>query len=95
MLKKVYSKEIEYLIKYFITYILKTKFFPAFYTAFKATFIESNIKGGFRGAGIAPLNPETIILKLNMQLRTPTPPEEGIEPSTPWVSKTPKTVIKA
>jgi hypothetical protein len=66
ILKKVYSKEIEYLIRYSITYILKTKFFPAFYTTFKATFTESNIKGGFKGARITPLNLKTIILKLNI-----------------------------
>jgi hypothetical protein len=95
VLKKAYSKEIEYLIRCSITHISKTEFFPAFYTAFKATFTESNIKGGFRGAGITPLDPETIISKLDVQLRTPTPPEEGTEPSTPWVSKTPKTVIEA
>jgi hypothetical protein len=27
---------------------------------------ELNIKGGFRGAGLAPFDPEVIILKLNM-----------------------------
>ncbi|ENH67975.1 hypothetical protein FOC1_g10000370, partial [Fusarium oxysporum f. sp. cubense race 1] len=67
-LKKAYSREIEHLIRYFITYISKTKFFSAFYAVFKVTFIESNIQGGFRGARLTPLNLETIILKLNMQL---------------------------
>jgi hypothetical protein len=52
-------------------------------------------RGGFRGAGIAPLNPENVISKLDVQLRTPTPPQEAVEPSTPWVSKTPKTAIEA
>jgi hypothetical protein len=66
MLKKVYSKEIEYLIKCFIIYILKTKFFFTFYITFKTTFIESNIKGGFKEARITSLNLETIILKLNV-----------------------------
>ncbi|ENH74102.1 hypothetical protein FOC1_g10007268, partial [Fusarium oxysporum f. sp. cubense race 1] len=60
-----------------ITYISKTKFFSAFYAVFKATFIESNIQGGFKGARLAPLNPETVILKLDMQLRTLMPPKEA------------------
>ena len=82
---------IEHLIRYSITYISKTEFFPAFYAAFQAAFTESNIQGAFRGARLHPLNPETVISKLDVQLRTPTPPGEGPEPSSPWTSKTPKT----
>jgi hypothetical protein len=95
VLKQAYGREIEHLIRCSITHISKTEFFSAFYTAFKATFTESNIRGGFRGAGIAPLNPENVISKLDVQLRTPTPPQEAVEPSTLWVSKTPKTAIEA
>jgi FtsZ-binding cell division protein ZapB len=56
---------------------------------------ERNIRGAFKGAGLVPLDPETVVSKLDVQLRTPTPAEEGAEPSTPWVSKTPKTVLEA
>ncbi|KAG6997271.1 hypothetical protein FocnCong_v015272 [Fusarium oxysporum f. sp. conglutinans] len=94
-LKKAYGREIEYLIRCSITHISKTEFFPAFYAAFKATFTKSNIQGGFKGAGLAPFDPENVISKLDVQLRTPTPPGEAAEPSTPWVSKTPKTAIEA
>jgi hypothetical protein len=68
---------------------------PAFYTAFQATITERNMKGGFKGAGLMPFDPESVVLKLNIQLRTPMPPEEVANPSTPWISKTPKTVIEA
>ncbi|KAF4470852.1 hypothetical protein FALBO_2237 [Fusarium albosuccineum] len=95
VLKKAYGREIEYLIRCHITHISKTEFFSAFYAAFKTTFTESNIRGGFRGAGLAPLDPENVISKLDIQLRTPTPPEEGTEPSTPWTSKTPTTANEA
>jgi hypothetical protein len=57
-------------------YISKTEFFPAFYTAFQATITEKNIKGGFKGAGLIPFNLESIVLKLNMQLRTLMPAKE-------------------
>jgi hypothetical protein len=95
VLKNTYSREIEYLIRCSITYISKTEFFPAFYAAFQVTFTKSNISGAFRGAGLYPLNPETVILKLNIQLRTPTPPQEASQPTSPWVSRTPKTVREA
>jgi hypothetical protein len=94
-LKQAYGREIEHLIRCSITHISKTEFFSAFYAAFQATFTESNIKGGFKGAGLAPFNPENVISKLDVQLRTPTPPGEVSQPSTPWVSKTPKTANEA
>ncbi|RKL03347.1 hypothetical protein BFJ70_g17289 [Fusarium oxysporum] len=82
-LKHAYGREIEHLIRCSITHISKTEFFSAFYAAFQATFTESNIKGGFKGAGLAPFNPENVISKLDVQLRTPTPPGEVSQPLTP------------
>ncbi|KAJ0132249.1 Uncharacterized protein HZ326_24672 [Fusarium oxysporum f. sp. albedinis] len=94
VLKQAYGREIEHLIRCSITHVSKTEFFPAFYAAFQATMTEKNIQAAF-GAGIAPLDPESVLSKLDVQLRTPTPVEEGTGPSTPWVSKTPKTVLEA
>jgi hypothetical protein len=56
---------------------------------------RSNIEAGFRGAGLVPLNPENVISKLDVQLRTPTPVGEEAGLPDPWVSKTPKTVLEA
>ncbi|RFN43685.1 hypothetical protein FIE12Z_12081 [Fusarium flagelliforme] len=91
-LKKAYGREIEQFIRKSVTYISKTEFFLAFHAAFQAMMTESNIKGGFRGAGLVPLSPESVISNLDVQLRTPTPVEEEASASTSWVSKTPKTV---
>ncbi|KAJ3537253.1 hypothetical protein NM208_g6395 [Fusarium decemcellulare] len=95
VLKNAYGQEIEHLIRCSITHVSKTEFFPAFYAAFQATMTEKNIKSAFRGAGLVPLDPESVVSKLDVQLRTPTPAEEVAKPSTPWVSKTPKTVLEA
>jgi hypothetical protein len=57
--------------------------------------IEKNIKAAFRGAGLIPLDPESVVSKLDVQLWTPTPVEEETGSSTLWVLKTPKTVLKA
>jgi polyhydroxyalkanoate synthesis regulator phasin len=94
-LKIAYGREIEHLIRCSITYISKPDFFLAFYTAFQAAMTESNIKGGFRGAGLVPLDPENVLSKLDVQLRTPTPIEEEASLPDPWVSKTPKTILEA
>jgi hypothetical protein len=37
--------------------------------------IKENIYAGFRGARLVPHNLEVVILKLNVVLRTPTPPK--------------------
>jgi hypothetical protein len=95
LLKQAYGREIEHLIRCSITHISKTEFFPAFYAAHQATMTERNIRSAFRGAGLVPLDPESIVSKLDVQLRTPTPAEEVVSPTTPWVSKTPKTVLEA
>ncbi|KAM5529851.1 transposase [Fusarium oxysporum f. sp. phaseoli] len=95
LLKNAYGREIEHLIRCSITHVSKTEFFPAFYAAHQATMTERNIKSAFRGAGLVPLDPESVVSKLDVQLRTPTPAEEVANPSTPWVSKTPKTVLEA
>jgi len=93
--KKAYGREIDHLIRRSITYISKTEFFPAFYDAFQAAITKENIKGGFRGAGLVPFDPEYVVSKLDVQLRTPTPAKEVTNPSTPGVSKTPQTVLEA
>ncbi|RYC80031.1 hypothetical protein BFJ63_vAg17088 [Fusarium oxysporum f. sp. narcissi] len=95
VLKKAYGREIEHLIRCSITHVSKTEFFPAFHAAHEATMTERNIRGAFKGAGLVPLDPENVISKLDVQLRTPTPVEEAAEPSTPWASRTPKTVLEA
>jgi hypothetical protein len=56
---------------------------------------EENIRAAFRGSGLIPIDPESIVSKLDIQLRTPTPVGEEVDPSTPWISKTPKIVLEA
>jgi hypothetical protein len=94
-LKKAYGREIERLIRRSITHVSKTEFFPAFYAAFQKTITKSNIKGGFRGAGLAPFNPEAVISKLDVQLRTPSPVKEVAQQAQAWTSMTPNTVLEA
>jgi DDE superfamily endonuclease len=72
-LKKAYSQEIEDIMQSHIIHISKDDFFPAFHAAFNIAMIESNIRGGFRGAGLMPFSPESILSILNLELQTLTP----------------------
>ena len=73
-LKRAYSREVESLIRNHINHITKLEFLPAFKAAFDQSFTLANICSAFQGAGLVPLQPDTILLKLNVQLRTPTTP---------------------
>ena len=94
-LKQSYGQQIEHLIRSSITHISKTDFLLAFYAAFQAALTERNIKGAFRGAGLVPLDPEAVISKLDVRIRTPTPAEGEPSLPDPWVSSTPKTATEA
>jgi hypothetical protein len=90
-LKKAYGRQAELLIRRHINHISKVEFLPCFIAAFEAAFTKNNIEGGFRGAGLVPFNPEAVISKLDVRLRTPTPPR--VE-TTSWESKTPSNTLE-
>ena len=72
-----------------INYMSKLEFLCAFREAFFFSMIEKNIQGGFAGASLVLYNPERVLSKLDIQIRTPTPPELLDSTTSPWVSKTP------
>jgi hypothetical protein len=89
LLKRAYSCEVESLICYHINYITKLEFLLAFKAAYDRLFTSANICLAFRGAGLVPLQPDTVLLKLDVQLRTPTP---TALPEAPWEARTPSNV---
>jgi hypothetical protein len=72
LLKRAYSREIETLMRYYINHITKLEFLPAFKVAFKRSFTLANICSAFRGAGLVLLQPDVVLLQLDVQLCTPT-----------------------
>jgi hypothetical protein len=85
-LKKAYGRQVEDLIRSHINHITKIEFLPAFKAAFDSAITGDNIRTGFRGAGLVPFNPDAVISKLEVRLRTPTAPPQA---DTTWESKTP------
>jgi hypothetical protein len=88
-LKRAYSREVESLIRHHINHITKLEFLPAFKAAFDRAFTPSNICSAFRGAGLVPLQPDAVLSKLDVQLRTPTPAALA---EAPWEARTPSNV---
>jgi hypothetical protein len=54
-----------------------------------------NAQSGFRGAGLMPFNPQAVISKLDVNLRTPTPTGPLSANADPWVSQTPHNPTEA
>jgi hypothetical protein len=77
LLKRHYGDGISLLARSRIHYINKETFLPAFKSAFEKTFTAENVCAGFRGAGLVPYDPDAVLSKLDVQLRTPTPPAPG------------------
>jgi hypothetical protein len=94
-LKKAYGRQIEDMMRAHIVHITKDDFFPAFHAAFFSAITENNIRGGFRGAGLLPFDPESVISTLDLKLKTPTPSNSRPSTSQPWVSQTPNNPIEA
>jgi DDE superfamily endonuclease len=90
-LKRAYGKQVEDLMRNSINHITKLEFLPAFRAAFNVSIIPDNIRGAFRGAGLIPFNPDTVISKLNIKFKTPTPPPAE---DLPWESKTPSNAVE-
>tara|TARA_R110002003_G_scaffold2609_1_gene24486 strand:+ start:2082 stop:2783 length:702 start_codon:yes stop_codon:yes gene_type:complete len=73
LLKRAYSREVEALIRSHINHFTKLEFLPAFKAAINRAFTTANICSAFQGAGLVALQPDTVLPKLDVQLRTPTP----------------------
>lgn len=85
-LKRLYSKQIENLVRCQVQHITKEDFLPAFKDAFDGAITSTNIRSGFRRSGLVPFGPDVVISKLDIRLRTPSrsPPLPSY-----WQSQTP------
>jgi hypothetical protein len=96
VLKRAYGKLIEAKTRIRVHHIDKLDFLPALKQAWIEAFKTSNIKSSFAAAGLVPLDPEQVISKLNIRIRTPTPPpSRGSVTSSKYSPKTPKTAREA
>jgi hypothetical protein len=86
-LKRRYGDIISGLARNRINHISKEAFLPAFKKAFEQAFTQDNIRAGFRGAGLVPYDPEAVLSKLDVRVRTPTPPPRN---TIAWEAQTPR-----
>jgi len=94
-MKQAYGRQVEDLMRAHINHVSKLEFLCAFREAFFTSMTKKNIQGGFAGAGLVPYDPERVLSKLDVQLRTPTPTGPPVAAADPWVSKTPQNPLEA
>ena len=73
-----------------INHIDKFDFLDAYPSTRSETFKSETIKNSFSATGLVPYDPDRVISKLNIQLRTPTPP---LSRGSEWEPKTPSNYI--
>ena len=95
VLKRAYGRQIETFIKAHINHITKVEFFLAFVAAYRESITAQNAQARFRGAGLVPFDPQAVLSKLDVRLRTPTPPRAPSTDADPWVSQTPSNPTEA
>ncbi|KAL2018622.1 hypothetical protein VTK56DRAFT_592 [Thermocarpiscus australiensis] len=88
-LKQAYGRQVEDWMRAHINHMSKLEFLCAFREAYFASMTERNIQGGFAGASLVPYDPERVLSKLDIQLRTPTPPNSRPSAAQSWVFQTP------
>src|SRR5450432_4777986 len=88
VLKRLYGRQIEGLMRNGVNHIDKQDFLEAYYHARKETMHQSNIIVSFAATRLLPYDPDRVLAKLNTQLRTPTPPPRQLELER-WAPETP------
>jgi len=89
VLKRLYGRQIEGLMRNGVNHIDKQDFLEAYYNARKETMNQANISSSFAATRVLPYDLERVLAKLNTQLRTPTPPLASAIEQGPWAPETP------
>ncbi|ESZ90927.1 hypothetical protein SBOR_8699 [Sclerotinia borealis F-4128] len=95
VLKRAYGSQIEGFIKAHINHISKVEFFIAFKAAYQQSITVQNMKAGFQETGLIPFDPQAILSKLDIRIRTPTPLPIPLESADSWVSQIPHNPTEA
>ncbi|EED14745.1 conserved hypothetical protein [Talaromyces stipitatus ATCC 10500] len=95
VLKRAYGRVVSDLARNSYNHIDKLDFLADYPRARIKAFQPSIIQNSFAATGLVPINPERVLLKLNISLRTPTPPSSRPSSrSSQFTPKTPKTAVQ-
>lgn len=76
VLERLYGRQIKGYMHASLNHINKLDFLTAYVAAYNESMTINTVRNGFAATGLVPFNLERVLLKLNTQLRTPTPPTD-------------------
>jgi hypothetical protein len=89
-LKRTYGGLVEGLVRKGISHIDKLDFLAAYPDARIKAFTYASIQSSFKATGLIPFDPTSVLAKVNIQVKTPTPPpSRGSNSSADFVPITP------
>ena len=88
-LKRSYGQQVENRIRLGINHIDKLEFLAMYKQARTDTMIKFNVRSGFAATGLVPYDPDRVLSRLHVQMRTPTPPLSSETVPTRWTPETP------
>jgi hypothetical protein len=91
VLKRAYSRLVKFRMRCGSNHVDKLDFLEVYPLARTEAFKSETIKNSFGAAGLVPFSPERVISKLNIRLRTPTPPSSR---GSDWDPKTPSNYMQ-
>jgi hypothetical protein len=95
VLKRSYGSLVDQKMRLGVNHIDKLDFLAAYPQARIDAINPDTIRNSFKAAGLVPLNPEAVLDKLNIQLRTPTPvPERPSSRSSIYYPTTPANIAQ-
>lgn len=77
-----------------VCHIDKPMFLELFLQAHTKTFNSKNIKSGFAAAGLVPLDPNRVLARLQVKVRTPSPVPVIGQPNSTLPLKTPLNIVE-
>jgi hypothetical protein len=88
VLKRSYGSAVQEQMRAGINHVDKDDFLDLYLQARTVTYQPSTIQSGFRATGLVPFNPDEVLLRLHIELRTPSPIRPVIKSSSAWVPET-------
>ena len=78
-----------------VNHIDKPDFLTAYLTARTESMSIDTVRNGFAATGLVLYDPDRVLLRLNTQLWTPTPPPlNSLTQQAPWVPETPHNILE-
>lgn len=94
VLKRFYGRGVEETIRAGINHIDKDDFLALYQQARTTSFSSNTIQNGFRAVGLVPFNPDEVLSKLDIRIRTPSPTLQPIQTPSSWTPKTPHNILE-